>query len=142
MAGAGRMRVDIAPGGDPRVELLRALSDPIRWDIVRQAAEVSELACSVLEARLGVARPTITYHTKILVQAGLFAVRKEGRNIFYTLQRDQLRAVINEVRTLIPGPQALPADEPPAPARTVQRRRAVSDSSGAGAQESPALLTW
>jgi DNA-binding transcriptional ArsR family regulator len=141
MAGSARARGDIAPG-DPRVELLRALSDPIRWDIVRQAGEVPELACSVLEARLGVARPTITYHTKILVQAGLFAVRKEGRNIFYTLQRDQLRAVIDDVRTLIPASQASPVDESSVPTRSARRRRALPESSGAGAQESPALLTW
>lgn len=83
--------------------MLKAISDPIRWDIVRQMTEVDELACQTLEQRLPVSKPTISYHIKILAQAGLLSVRKEGRYFFYSLKRDVLRGLVDELWLLAPG---------------------------------------
>ena len=60
-------------------EVFKALGDPIRWNIVQQMAQQEELACSVLEDTLPVSKPTISYHTKILTQAGLIEVRTSCR---------------------------------------------------------------
>ena len=81
-------------------EGFKALSDPIRWSILTQVAEGDELACSRLEETLPVARPTISYHTKVLVQAGLMNVRKRGRHSFYALRQDVLHMIVDELRTL------------------------------------------
>ena len=92
-------------------EVFKALSDPIRWNIVQQVAREDEFACSILEETLPVSKPTISYHTKVLIQAGVIAVRKRGRNYFYSLRRDVLHDVIDEVLGLTPGPRATdPAD--------------------------------
>ena len=92
-------------------EVFKALSDPIRWNIVQQVAREDEFACSILEETLPVSKPTISYHTKVLIQAGVIAVRKRGRNYFYSLRRDVLHDVIDEVLGLSPGPRAAgPAD--------------------------------
>lgn len=93
--------------------VLKAISDPIRWDIVRQMTEVDELACQTLEQRLPISKPTISYHIRILAQAGLVRVRKEGRYFFYTLQRDALREVVDELWTMAP-PVGTEAAEAPA----------------------------
>lgn len=82
--------------------VLKAISDPIRWDIVRQMTEVDELACQTLETRLPISKPTISYHIRVLAQAGLVRVRKEGRYFFYTLQRDALREVVDELWAMAP----------------------------------------
>ena len=50
----------------PPTEIFKALSDPIRWDIVLQMASVDELACVTLEDSLPVSKPTISYYIKIL----------------------------------------------------------------------------
>ena len=92
------------PAGNA-TEVFKALGDPIRWSIVQQMAAVDELPCSVLEDTLPVSKPTISYHTKILVQAGLITVRKQGRNFYYTLRRDVLRGVVDDVWTLAPEPR-------------------------------------
>lgn len=121
-------------------EVFKALGDPIRWNIVQQMAQQEELACSVLEDTLPVSKPTISYHTKILTQAGLIEVRKRGRNYFYSLRREVLRALMDEMWTLAPGPRlvaaggdaALPATERPA------LKAAVGDDTA----RSAALLTW
>ena len=87
-------------------EVFKALSDPIRWNIVQQVAREDEFACSILEETLPVSKPTISYHTKVLIQAGVIAVHKRGRNYFYSLRRDVLRGVIDEVLGLSPGTRA------------------------------------
>ena len=62
---AAKLTVD-----NPPTEVFRALSDPIRWSIIVQMAQVDELACITLESTLPVSKPTISYHTKILQNAG------------------------------------------------------------------------
>jgi DNA-binding transcriptional ArsR family regulator len=75
-------------------DVLKALSDEMRWSIVTQLAAVDELACLRLEHTLPVSKPTISYHVKVLYHAGLIEVRKEGRNYFYRLRRDVLDSVL------------------------------------------------
>ncbi|ROO86574.1 DNA-binding transcriptional ArsR family regulator [Actinocorallia herbida] len=123
-------------------EVLKALSDPIRWNIVQQIAQEEEFACSVLEDTLPVSKTTISYHTKILTQAGLIEVHKRGRNYFYTLRHEVLREVIDELWKLAPGPRLVEAPAPAesaAPARAEQPRLAAAS----GDTDAPAgLLTW
>jgi DNA-binding transcriptional ArsR family regulator len=132
-------------------EIFKALGDPVRWSIITQIAAVDELPCAALEQTLPVSKPTISYHTKILQQAGLLSVRKEGRNYFYAMRRDVLREVQDELWRLAPVPRPVaesgsghqaPAvrhrsERPaPAPARPARRaRRAAGD-------DDVVLLTW
>ncbi|WP_019064058.1 ArsR/SmtB family transcription factor [Streptomyces prunicolor] len=104
IAGTSRLRQAAASPELRPADVFKALGDPVRWSIVSQAAEVDELAASTLEDTLEVSKPTISYHTKILVQAGLLAVRKEGRNFYYTLRDDVLHALIDDMRALTSGP--------------------------------------
>lgn len=84
----------VAAVSAPIPDVLKALSDEMRWSIVSQMADVEELACTTLEHTLPVSKPTISYHVKVLYHAGLLEVRKEGRNYFYRLRRDVLDSVI------------------------------------------------
>jgi DNA-binding transcriptional ArsR family regulator len=87
----------VAPIVVPIPEVLKALSDEMRWSIVAQMSEVDELACTTLEQTLPVSKPTISYHVKVLYHAGLIEIRKEGRHYFYRLRRDVLDSVLHEV---------------------------------------------
>jgi DNA-binding transcriptional ArsR family regulator len=84
----------VAPVIAPIPEVLKALSDEMRWSIVSQLSEVEELACTRLEHTLPVSKPTISYHIKVLYHAGLIEIRKEGRNYYYRLRRDVLDSVL------------------------------------------------
>ena len=68
--------------------IFEALCEPIRMQIVRQIASVEELPCTTLDATLPISKPTISYHVKILSQAQLISVRKEGRYYHYRLRRE------------------------------------------------------
>jgi DNA-binding transcriptional ArsR family regulator len=81
----------------PPTEFFSALSDPIRWSIIAQAAKVDELACLTLEDTLPVARPTISYHVKILQNAGLISTREEGRNYYYSLRREVIGCLVDDL---------------------------------------------
>lgn len=81
----------------PITDVMKALSDPVRWSIVAQMSATDELACTTLERTLSVTKSTISYHIKALVHAHLIDVRKEGRYYFYTLRRDVLATVLDSV---------------------------------------------
>jgi DNA-binding transcriptional ArsR family regulator len=87
----------------PLTDVFRALSDPTRWTIVTQMAQVDELACLTLEDMLPISKPTISYHIKVLFHAGLIDVRKQGRQYFYALRRDTLDYVLAQVSSEING---------------------------------------
>jgi len=65
------------------VTLLEALSDTSRLRIVELALEHGEVACSELDETLGLAKSTISYHTKILNAAGLIRTERDGRFFRY-----------------------------------------------------------
>lgn len=133
----------------PPTEIFHALSDPIRWSIIAQAAKVGELAASTLEGTLSVAKPTISYHIKILQNAGLLSTRKAGRNYYYTLRREVIESLADELWELAPTPRpVIGGQKGPASRRrasradqvgrpTVSRQRAVNDD-----VEEAVVLTW
>jgi DNA-binding transcriptional ArsR family regulator len=96
---------------EPPTEIFKALSDPVRWDIIVQMAAVDELACATLEETLPVSKPTISYHTKILYHAGLVSIRKSGRNYFYSLRRDVLHKLVDDLWELAPTPRSVVSEE-------------------------------
>jgi DNA-binding transcriptional ArsR family regulator len=73
------------------VEVLAALGDPIRMQIVRilDTAEGS-VACN--EMGLPVAKSTGSHHLKVLREAGVVKAQIEGTRRFYVLRRDDLEA--------------------------------------------------
>jgi DNA-binding transcriptional ArsR family regulator len=95
----------------PPIEIFKALSDPIRWNIIVQMASVDELACVALEDTLPISKPTISYHTKILYQAGLINVRKSGRNYFYSLRREVLHELLDDLWELAPAQRSAVREE-------------------------------
>jgi DNA-binding transcriptional ArsR family regulator len=121
----------------PPIEILKALSDPIRWDIIAQLASVDELACVTLEDTLPVSKPTISYHTKILYQAGLINVRKSGRNYFYSLRREVLHQLLDDLGELASTRRSAVREDGRTASGPAHNRHGVpKDDEGA------VLLTW
>ena len=122
----------------PPIEIFKALSDPIRWNIIVQMASVDELACVMLEDTLPVTKPTISYHTKILYQAGLINVRKSGRNYFYSLRREVLHKLLDDLWELAPTPRsAMRGEDGPAVSGPARNRPGGTED-----VEEAVVLTW
>ncbi len=71
-------------------DVLYALSDPIRLEIVRAVAQRGEACCS----SLGVPMPksSVSHHFKVLREAGVTHTRLTGTQRFISLRRDDLEA--------------------------------------------------
>lgn len=78
----------------PLADVLKALGEPIRLEIMRQMSLNGEVACTTLEKTLDVSKSTISYHIKVLYHAGLVTIRKEGRFFHYELRAEELEACI------------------------------------------------
>lgn len=75
--------------------ILKALADPIRLQIVSVVAahQNSEACVCELTEHLGLSQPKISYHLKLLVDAGIFTRDKRGVWSYYTLQPAAFNAI-------------------------------------------------
>ena len=69
-------------------EVLAALGDPVRLDIVRQLAERGEVPCGGFGLEL--AKSTLSHHFKVLREAGVVGARSEGTSLMNYLERDAI----------------------------------------------------
>jgi DNA-binding transcriptional ArsR family regulator len=86
-----------ASSGYPSSELrevrgyFKALSGITRLQIVKQLADTKELSVSELAVALRLSQPLVSWHLSGLRKAGLVKVRREGRQVFCSLDRERLR---------------------------------------------------
>jgi DNA-binding transcriptional ArsR family regulator len=71
-------------------DVLHALSDPVRLEIVCALGEGDELACGRLEAP--VSKSTLSHHLKVLRDAGVTRTRADGTQRLVSLRIDELDA--------------------------------------------------
>jgi len=65
--------------------LLRALADPIRLQVMVALGEGERCVCALTD-ELGVAQSKLSFHLRVMRQAGLIAGRQQGRWTYYRLQ--------------------------------------------------------
>ncbi|MGP3920052.1 ArsR/SmtB family transcription factor [Nonomuraea sp. 10N515B] len=73
-------------------EVLRALADPVRLEIVVRLSVAGELNCTVAGDDLGVHKSTASHHYRTLREAGVVLTKQEGRLKFMSLRRDDLES--------------------------------------------------
>src|SRR5512137_2658354 len=71
---------------DRLVRVAKALGDPTRLDLLRRIASAGEICCKDLVTLFPVSQATVSHHLKILADAGLVAVRREGQFGWYSLR--------------------------------------------------------
>ncbi|MBI4320483.1 MAG: winged helix-turn-helix transcriptional regulator [Chloroflexi bacterium] len=68
----------------------RALADMSRLNIVHELAGRDELKVSDLAKLVKLSQPLLSWHLRKLRRAGLIVTRKDGRQVFCSLNRAQL----------------------------------------------------
>ncbi len=70
--------------------LLKAMADPLRMEVAKALAGGERCVCE-LTASLGLAQSRLSFHLKVMRQAGLISAREEGRWVYYSLEPEALR---------------------------------------------------
>jgi ArsR family transcriptional regulator len=70
-------------------KVLKALSDPKRLQIVDMLSCGELCACVILES-FHITQPTLSHDMKVLAEAGIVNFRREGKNIYYSLNKRML----------------------------------------------------
>jgi DNA-binding transcriptional ArsR family regulator len=78
------------------VEVLRALADPVRLEIIQRLAVTGEESCNAIGGGLDVHQTTLSHHYRVLREAGITWTTVKGRSRLVRLRRDDLD-------TLFPG---------------------------------------
>lgn len=86
------------------VSFFHALSDPTRLEIMERLKEGERCVCDLTDV-MKTAQSRLSFHLKVLKDAGLIADRPEGRWIYYSLNQEaleELEAVVESLRSSRP----------------------------------------
>ena len=73
-------------------KMLRAMSDPKRLRIVDMLSCGELCGCKILE-EFHITQPTLSHDMKVLSEAGIVKQKREGKNIYYSLNNEALKAM-------------------------------------------------
>jgi DNA-binding transcriptional ArsR family regulator len=74
------------------LEVLSALADPTRWQLLNEIADRGGTTATVLATGLPVSRQAVVKHLVVLERAGLVTGRRAGREMRYSVRAEQLEA--------------------------------------------------
>ena len=99
------MAISTAPDLARGAELFHALSDETRLALLDMLRSGEKCVCE-LQNVLGAAQSRLSFHLKVLKDAGLVDDRREGRWSYYRITPDALREVHDLAVTLQPGTES------------------------------------
>jgi DNA-binding transcriptional ArsR family regulator len=76
-------------------EIFKALSDPTRLRLITLLMH-HEVCVHVMEEALGMTQSAISHQLRVLRQLNLVRFRKEGRHVFYALDDDHVRILLEQ----------------------------------------------
>ena len=93
----------MARSTDPDIQLLAALADPTRLEILRQLAGSAEVCACDFTDCCNVSQPTISHHLKVLRDAGAVVSDRRGNWVFYRIAPNLIQRLGGIAQTLVPG---------------------------------------
>jgi DNA-binding transcriptional ArsR family regulator len=88
---------------DPEIQLLAALADPTRLEILRQLAGSPEVCACDFTSCCDVSQPTISHHLKVLRDAGAVLSERRGSWVWYRIAPSLTERLGGIAASLIPG---------------------------------------
>ncbi|MFE5703835.1 ArsR/SmtB family transcription factor [Rhodococcus koreensis] len=76
---------------DDVARIARILADPVRLHLLTIIARAREISCTHLVDHADVGASTVSYHVKMLTEAGLVTVVIDGRHRYVRFERETLR---------------------------------------------------
>ena len=82
------------------IGIMESLSDPIRINILELMISGEICVCDIVKVT-GLSQSKVSYHIRILKDAGLISDRQEGRWVYYKLDLEVLSEIQNWMGNLI-----------------------------------------
>jgi ArsR family transcriptional regulator, arsenate/arsenite/antimonite-responsive transcriptional repressor len=86
---------------EPCMDLLRALADKTRQQIILLFIKNKELCVNDIAKEFSLSRPTISHHLSLMKRAKLLNSRKEGKEIFHSINKkyiaETLTSILNSI---------------------------------------------
>jgi DNA-binding transcriptional ArsR family regulator len=70
--------------------ILRTVGDPVRLAVVQELTDGEERRCTTLEKSIGIPASTLSYHLRLLREAGVTRTRASGTERHISLRSDDL----------------------------------------------------
>jgi ArsR family transcriptional regulator len=83
-------------------QLLRVLAEPSRLQVAQTLGQGERCVCE-LTSELGLAQSKLSFHLKVMREAGLLSARQQGRWIYYRLEPAALVALRDWLGQLAAG---------------------------------------
>jgi ArsR family transcriptional regulator len=93
------------PATGQLARVFHALSDETRLSILQRLRLGERCVCDLTDA-LDAAQSRLSFHLKVLKEAGLVTDRREGRWMYYTLNPESLKDVAEQLEVLGSSPTA------------------------------------
>lgn len=88
---------------DPDIQLLAALADPTRMEILRELAGAPEVCACDFTSCCTVSQPTVSHHLKVLRDAGAVTSERRGNWVFYSIAPNLMDRIGAIGQGLAPG---------------------------------------
>jgi DNA-binding transcriptional ArsR family regulator len=108
---------------DPDIQLLSALADPTRMEIMRELAGSPEVCACDFTSCCDVSQPTVSHHLKVLRDAGAVVSERRGNWVWYRIAPGLTERLGGIASGLMPGNGLI---------QVSARRRAPARSAGDG----------
>ena len=93
----------MAKSNDPDIQLLAALADETRMEILRELSGSPEVCACDFMSCCDVSQPTISHHLKVLRDAGAVLSERRGNWVYYRIApnlQDRIKLI---TQVLVPG---------------------------------------
>ena len=77
---------------DQAQRLLKALSDPLRRQVLEQLSSGERCVCDLTES-MALSQSRLSFHLKVMKDAGQLGDRQKGRWVYYRIQPESLNAL-------------------------------------------------
>lgn len=81
-------------------DTFKALSDPTRRQILHLLQQ-GDLTAGEIAGHFNISKPSISHHLQILKQAGLVLDRRQGQNIYYSLNTTVFQEVLGWLASIM-----------------------------------------
>jgi len=86
---------------DTYIKFFKALANEERIEIIKLLKKNGEMFAQDIERHFYLEQSTTSHHLNMLKKAGITQSRKEGRKVFYSINTDSIKLILDSFDTVV-----------------------------------------